>query len=181
MEQQRNEYDKYNDADNKVYSAFTLSQFPNIDWKMIDTNSFDAYYGVDQLVTATTKNGTKETYNVELKMRPFPAYNVKYVKDCFLEVDRKKKIKKDGSNNKNLYVAIYPYIKGGGYIFIWDLTKFSDEDLEQYRCTEKMNKRTCESRDEKDKVEKEVYKLPTSLAKAYPFESKQFYEGLDLK
>lgn len=180
MEQQRNEFDKYNDADNEVWSAFCKTQFPSIEWKMIDTNSFDAYYGVDQLVTATTKN-KQDTYNVELKMRPFPAYNVKYVKDCFLEVNRNKKIDRDGKNKKKIYVAIYPYIKGGGYIFIWDLTKFSDEDLEQYRCTEKMNKRTCESRDEKDKVEKDVYKLPTSLAKAYPFETKQFYEGLDLK
>ena len=181
MKTQRNEYDKYNDADNMVWSAFTQSQYPNIHWKMIDTNSFDEYYGVDQLVTATTVNGKKETYNVELKMRPFPAYNVKYIKDCFLEVNRNKKIDRDGTNKKNLYVAIYPYIKGGGYIFIWDLTNFKDEDLEPYRTTEKMNKRTCESRDEKDKVEKDVYKLPTSLAKFYKFESKQFYEGLDLK
>ena len=87
MEQQdKTPHSVYSDADNAVYSAFTLSQFPHIRWEMIDTSSFDEFYGVDQLVTATTNNGKEQTYNIELKMRPFPAYDAKYVKDCILEV-----------------------------------------------------------------------------------------------
>lgn len=169
----------YNDADNEVFSAFTLSQFPNIKWAMIDTNSFDPYYGVDQLVTATTKNGKQETYNVELKMRPFPAFDVKYVKDCFLEVDRWKNFKRDGINNKTLYYAIYPYIKSGGYIFVWDMSEFTEEDLQQYRTTKLMNAVTCKSRE--NKKYKEVFELPTSLAKMYKFDSAKFYEGKNLR
>ena len=180
MEQQdKTPHSIYSDADNAVYSAFCLTQFPTIEWKMVDTSSFDEYYGVDQLVTATTKSGKEETYNVELKMRPFPAYDVKYVKDCFLETRRFERIDEDGVNNKDLYVAIYPYIKNGGYIFIWDLTNFTEEDLEPYKSVEVMAKATCKDRNVK--VPKPVYKLPTSLAKMYRFDSKQFYEGKDLK
>lgn len=180
MEQQdKTPHTVYSDADNAVYSAFTLSQFPHIRWEMIDTSSFDEFYGVDQLVTATTNNGKEQTYNIELKMRPFPAYDVKYVKDCILEVDRYEKFKRDGINKKTLYYAIYPYIKSGGCIFVWDMSQFTEEDLEQYRTTKNMAAATCKNRDKK--IDKDVYLLPTSLAKMYRFDSAKFYEGKDLK
>lgn len=180
MEQQdKTPHSVYSDADNEVYSAFTLTQFPYIRWEMIDTSSFDKFYGVDQLVTATTNNGKEETYNVELKMRPFPAFDVKYIKDCFLEVDRFRKFKRDGINHKNLYIAIYPYIKNGGYIFVWDLTNYTEEDLAQYRTTKIMAAATCKDRNKK--IPKEVFELPTTLAKMYRFDSASFYEGKDLK
>ena len=179
MENNRTPHDIYNDADNEVFSAFTLSQFPNIKWEMIDTNSFDKYYGVDQLVTATTKNGTEQTYNVELKMRPFPAFDVKYIKDCVLEVDRYEKFKRDGTNKKTLYYAIYPYVKSGGCIFVWDMSQFTEEELEQYRVNKNMAAATCKDRNKK--IDKDVYLLPTLHAKMYKFDSAKFYEGKDLK
>ena len=83
------------------------------------------------------------------------------------------------TNKKTLYYAIYPYVKSGGCIFVWDMSQFSEEDLEQYRVNKNMAAATCKDRNKK--IDKEVYLLPTSLAKMYRFDSAKFYEGKDLK
>ena len=168
-----NGFKQYDKNDNKVWSAFTLSQFPNINWKMEATSNEDDFCSVDQLVTGTTNSGKKETYNVELKCREFAPILDKYIKDCFLECDKYEGFKKFG-NNKNIYVAIYPYVKSGGLIYIWDIDTFSEEELEKIKNKRLMKKRTCDNTTEK--VYKDVYELPTDKAKKYRFDSKQYYQ-----
>lgn len=167
-----NGFNKYDNADNKVWSAFTLSQFPNIQWYMDDTNSNDEFSGVDQLVTGITKGGKKETYDVELKCREFAAYNSEVIKDCYMEVKKYENMK-NFNNHKKLYVAIYPYVRSGGLIYIWDLDKFTSDELNAIKTEEKMKKTTADGNSKQ--IMKSVFKLPTDKAIKYEFESKEFY------
>ena len=167
-----NGFKQYDNSDNKVWSAFTLNQFPTINWKMEATSNDDDFCSVDQLVTGTTNSGKKETYNIELKCREFAPISDKYIKDCFLECDKYEGFKKF-ENNKNLYVAIYPYVKTGGLIYIWDLNNFTNEELEGIKQYKLMNRTTAEK---SNKVWKWVYLLPTDKAIMYKFESIQYYK-----
>lgn len=159
------------DKDDIVYSAFTEECLNQYAWKMESTDN-DEYNAIDQFVTAITKNG-EVTYNVELKCRMFQALNDKYIKDCFLEVEKFKKIKK-GKNKHSIYIAFYPFVKSGGVVYIWNLDKLTDEELNGWKTKRLMNEKTCSS---DKKVWKEVYVLPTCRAKMYKFESKQFYKN----
>lgn len=162
-----NNYNKYDKIDNTVWSAFTLSQFPNINWKMEATSNFNDKCSVDQLVTANNA-----TYNVELKTREYAAYDSRYIKDCWIEVDKFENIKKF-PNQHNRYVAIYPYVKSGGVIYIWNLDQFTDDDLSKIKKRKLMNEKTVESKEVK--VWKWVYELPTDKAQCFKFNSIQFY------
>ena len=166
-------YENFDNADNIVWSAFTQTIFPNIKWNMIATNTFDEFCGIDQLVTGTTKSGKEETYNVELKCRDFAPYTDKYIKDCWIECDKFEKIK-TFENNKNLYVAIYPYVKSGGLIYIWDLDSFEQDELDKIKTKKLMNRQTCKDRN--NKILKDVYELPTGKAKMYKFDSTRYYQ-----
>jgi len=107
----------------------------------------------DLKITGCTTNNTG-IYNIEIKERWFESF---LYPTCFLEVEKYKELVKD-SNYTPLYICIY-----NDWIMVWNLNKI-DMNLIQKEI-KLMNKKTYSNN--KEKVEKEVYNLPLSLAKKY--------------
>lgn len=111
----------------------------------------------DITVTASTTNKVG-LYNVEIKERDI---TINRFDDCFLEVMKYDSLKSTFTNHKPLYVALYPMNRTA---CIWSI---NDLDFSNITKTKRWMAKSTYCSDEK--VLKEVYLLPISVAKQYKY------------
>lgn len=111
----------------------------------------------DITVTASTTSKIG-MYNVEIKERDI---SINRFNDCFLEVMKYDSLKSTFTDHKPLYVALYPDSR---IACIWSINDLDFSNI--IRTKRWMNKSTyCN----KEKVLKDVYLLPISVAKQYKY------------
>lgn len=151
-------HQRFSELDNAVISAFCDS-FSNVSWIADFKDGENDFCGIDAQLTATTKNGKKQTYDVEIKSR---VTQDKWYSnsDCFFEWEKWYSLI-HYSNDKKLYIAIYPNCNK---IAIWNVnsTLFRSSEKEQIE----MKRNTCNGYQTKTKL---VYRFKLKEAKIFNF------------
>ncbi len=130
----------------------------NTIFKDVQYTSLPISATTDITVTATTTGHCTGLYNVEIKERNVP---IDRFNDCFLEVMKHDSLKSTYTDHRPLYIALYPSDRTA---CVWSFKFINMADIKQEKRW--MNKSTyCSD----EKVLKDVYIMPLSIAKQYKY------------
>ena len=165
MEANKKLHQRFSELDNSVISAFCDS-FKSVNWIADFKDGEDDFCGIDLQLTATTKNGKQQTYDIEIKSR-VTLTNFNVAVDCFFEWDKWFSLCQ-WDNDKKLYIVIYPNCNK---IAIWNVNRSLFEKSEKDYI--EMKKNTCNGDTTKEKL---VYRFRLSDAKVFNYNITEFRE-----
>lgn len=127
--------------------------FKDVQYTFLDTTA-----KTDLTITATTTEHCTGLYNIEIKERNV---SINRFNDCYLEVMKYDSLKSTFTDHKPLYIVLYPFERKA---CVWSI---NDLDFSNITKTKRwMKKSTYRSN---EKVLKDVYVMPLSMAKQYKY------------